>query len=212
MTVVPYAQWSTRARGATRASHPIGATKGVTLHWEGPHMGVFPHGRCVDKVQSIQAFHRDSRDWADIAYNAVVCPHGVIYEGRGPGVKSAANGNTEDNDDWYAVCYLGGERDGFTDAGKGGMIAAVDWLRRAGGAGLLVNGHRDHKATDCPGPDIYEWLTERDWDPKPARKKRRPKKVREAIKAGKAALVGAGAKQAAKIRDAIADYKRVNKR
>lgn len=183
MTVIPYAQWSNRPRGATRASHPIGATKGVTLHWEGPHMGVFPHTRCAEKVRSIQAFHRDTREWADIAYNAVVCPHGAVFEGRGPGVKSAANGNGEDNDDWYAVCYLGGTGDGFTDAGKGGMIAAVAWLRRDGDAGPRVNGHRDHKSTDCPGPAIYEWLNEHDWNPEPPAKTQRPAAVRAAIKA-----------------------------
>lgn len=170
----PYSSWSRRPRGTTKATHPIGATLGVTLHWEGPHMGVFPHAKCGEKVRGIQAFHRDTRKWADIAYNAIVCPHGVVFEGRGPGVKSAANGGTQDNDDWYAVCYLGGERDGFTDDGKAGMVTAVDWLRRDGGAGPQVNGHRDHKATACPGPAIYEWLNEHDWDPTPA-KSPRPK-------------------------------------
>ncbi|MCR1785292.1 hypothetical protein KVF89_22320 [Nocardioides carbamazepini] len=212
MTVIPYAQWSSRPRGATRASHPIGATKGVTLHWEGPHMGVFPHGRCVDKVRSIQAFHRDTRGWADIAYNAIVCPHGVIYEGRGPGVKSAANGNTAANDDWYAVCYLGGERDGVSDAGKGGMIAAVGWLRRAGGAGQLVNGHRDHKATSCPGEDIYDWLTSHDWNPEPARKKQRPKRIRKMIAKGRAQLAEAGPAQAERIKAALRELRKINKR
>lgn len=188
MTFIPYAQWSNLPRGATRSSHPIGATKGVTLHWEGPHIGVFPHRRCAEKVRGIQAFHRNSRGWADIAYNAVVCPHGDVFEGRGAGVRSAANGNVQTNDDWYAVCYLGGQGDGFSDAGKGGMIAAVTWLRVDGAAGPLVNGHRDHKSTDCPGPDIYEWLQEHDWNPEPLRKPRRPKTIREAIKAARAAL------------------------
>lgn len=150
--------WGARPRGATPTTHPIGATRGVTLHWEGPHMGSFPHSECDNKVRAIEAFHRDTRDWADIAYNALVCPHGYVYEGRGVWTKSAANGNTEDNDDWYAVCYLGGEGDPFTSAAKVGFIEAVQWLRSEGGAGSRVNGHRDHKSTECPGDAIYRWL------------------------------------------------------
>lgn len=164
MPLIPYEDWSRRSRGATRNSHPIGATRGVTLHWEGPHMGAFPHSECAGKVRGIQDFHIGGRNWADIAYNALVCPHGSVFEGRGPGVTSAANGYTRANDEWYAVCYLGGERDPFTDSGKAGFIEAVAWLRTAGAAGPAVNGHRDHKPTECPGNEIYTWLHGRDWN------------------------------------------------
>lgn len=155
---VPYSRWSPRPKGATPDTHPIGATQGVTLHWEGPHMGHFEHAQCAFKVRVIQRFHIVSRGWADIAYNAVVCPHGVVFGGRGPWTTSAANGDTESNDTHYAVCYLGGVGDGFTEAGKRGFHEAVNWLRDSGGAGPEVNGHRDHKATDCPGGEIYQWL------------------------------------------------------
>lgn len=165
MKLIRYAEWSRRARGADRQSHPIGATKGVTLHWEGPHMGAFPHSKCAEKVRGIQAFHRDGRKWADIAYNALVCPHGYVFEGRGPGVTSAANGNEQDNADWYAVCYLGGLGDPFTPEAQDAFVDAVDWLRTQGGAGPRVNGHRDHKATQCPGDQIHRWLHNRDWTP-----------------------------------------------
>lgn len=163
MKIIPYAEWSRRSRGATPSSHPIGSTLGVTLHWEGPRMGTFSHDRCADKVRGIQGFHRDARGWADIAYNFVVCPHGWIFEGRGIGTTSAANGDTKPNADWYAVCYLGGEGDGLTDDGKAGMLEAVRYLRR-NGAGHRVNGHRDHKSTACPGDDIYRWLQTADFD------------------------------------------------
>lgn len=164
---VPYSSWSRRARGATSSTHPIGSTKGTTLHWEGPHMGAFPHSACDDKVRSIQAFHRDTRDWADIAYNALVCPHGYTYEGRGLWTMSAANGNSEDNGDWYAICYIGGEGDPFTDAAKDGFFEAVRWFRTEGGAPDRVNGHRDHKSTACPGDVIYRWLHATDFTPPP---------------------------------------------
>ena len=53
---------------------------------------------------------------------------------------------------------IGGQGDGFTDAGKQGFRDAVAWLRKAGNAGPRVNGHRDHKSTACPGDEIYRWL------------------------------------------------------
>lgn len=163
MRFVPYHEWSYYSeRGATKATHPIGSTLGVTFHYEGPKMGGFPHSKCAQKVRAIQRFHRITRGWADIAYNAVVCPHGVVFEGRGRGVMSAANGWYEVNQDWYAVCYLGGQGDPFTDAGKEGFIHARMWLVE-GGAGPRVNGHRDHKATACPGDPIYNWLNSVNW-------------------------------------------------
>ena len=158
--------WGATPRGATVTTHPIGGTEGVTLHWEGPHMGPFEHGLCAVKVRGIQRFHKEDRKWADIAYNLLVCPHGYVFEGRGVGVRSAANGSTQTNDDWYAVCYLGGELDGFTENGKAGFTYAVRLLRRAG-AGPKVNGHRDHKATSCPGPSIYAWLQTADFSEEP---------------------------------------------
>lgn len=160
---VSRAEWGATSRGATPSSHPIGSTYGVTLHWEGPRMGSFDHSQCDNYVRGIQDFHKNTRGWADIAYNAVVCPHGYVFEGRGPGVTSAANGNATTNGAWYAVCYLGGVGDPFTDEGKQGMVEAVRWLRREG-AGPKVNGHRDHKATECPGDAIYAWLKSANFD------------------------------------------------
>lgn len=166
MKFVSRVQWGASARGATVETHPIGKTYGVTIHWEGPGMGQFPHTECDDKLRSIQKFHKEVREWADIAYNLVVCPHGYVFEGRGAGVKSAANGDTQPNDDWYAVCYLGGTGDGLTELGRVGLRQAVQFLRSRG-AGPGVNGHRDHKATDCPGDVIYNWLKTTDFDIKP---------------------------------------------
>lgn len=159
MRFIPYAEWSHGApRVATPSSHPIGATKGITAHWEGPGMGGFAHDLCARKVRTIRRFHMATRGWADIAYNLIVCPHGYVFEGRGANTRSAANGYLSVNDDWYAVCYLGGKGDGFTAPGADGFLDAFDYLTREGNAGPLRNGHRDHKPTTCPGDEIYRWV------------------------------------------------------
>jgi len=150
MNLVTRAQWGARPRKGTPT--PLNPT-GATAHWEGPHMGTFPHDQCDDKVRGIQAFHMDGRGWSDIAYNALVCPHGYVYEGRGPGVRSAANGTDAGNDADVAVCYLGGEGDPFTPEGATAMADAMHWLSPGG----QRHAHRDWKPTACPGDTIAAW-------------------------------------------------------
>lgn len=156
MQFVTRAEWGAQYPPAfTRIPGPV---LGVTCHWEGPHMGTWPHSQCARKVRTIERFHKITRGWAGIAYTLLVCPHGYVFEGRGAGVRSAANGDSAigGNDRWYAVCYLGGQGDSFTPDGKRGMDDAIAYLREHG-AGQVVNGHRDHHATECPGDLIYAW-------------------------------------------------------
>lgn len=150
MKLITRAQWGARA---PRAQPPEDFT-GATAHWEGPHMGTFPHASCPAKVRGIQAFHMDARGWSDIAYNAVVCPHGYVFEGRGQGVRSAANGTNVGNDADGAVCYLGGEGDPFTPEGAAAMADALHWLSPGG----QRHAHRDWKPTTCPGDTIAAWV------------------------------------------------------
>ena len=150
MNLVTRSQWG--ARPPKAAPTPLRPT-GATAHWEGPHMGTFPHDQCASKVRGIQAFHIDGRGWNDIAYNAVVCPHGYVYEGRGPGVRSAANGTDPGNDNDVAVCYLSGEGDPFTPEGAQAMADAMHWLAPGG----KRHAHRDWKPTACPGDTIAAW-------------------------------------------------------
>lgn len=149
MNLVTRTQWGARPPRNRTPFNPTGAT----AHWEGPHMGTFPHDQCPAKVRQIQNFHMDTRGWSDIAYNAIVCPHGTTYEGRGPGVRSAANGTDEGNDNDVAVCYLSGEGDPFTPEGAQAMADAMHWLSPGG----KRHAHRDWKPTACPGDTIAAW-------------------------------------------------------
>jgi hypothetical protein len=128
-----------------------------TDHWGGPGFGApFPHESCPAKVRAWQNYHMDVHGWSDIAYNAVGCPHGYVFEGRGRGRRSAANGTTAGNSGSDATCYLGGEGDEFTEAGKRAMKASSNWLTSPGS---VRHGHRDWKPTTCPGDTIYGWVT-----------------------------------------------------
>ena len=151
------AQWGARRPTAVTAI-PRPQDGGVGLHYEGPKMGTFPHSSCATKVRGIQAFHMDSRGWGDIAYSGLVCPHGTVYVGRGPGVRTAANGTNSANDSYYALCALIGQGDVLTDAMKIGFLDGIEWLRRDGRAGSRIRGHRSFKATACPGDPVQFWI------------------------------------------------------
>lgn len=150
MKIVSRANW--RARNAINRTG-LNPSYGTTIHYEGPHMGTFSHSSCATKVRGIQAYHMN-KGWSDIAYTAIVCPHGYIYVCRWTGVRTAANGTNVGNASAYAVCALIGQNDAapavMTEA-----IADLCVFLRQSGAGSRVNGHRDWKSTACPGDILY---------------------------------------------------------
>ncbi len=122
-------------------------------------------------VRSFWDFHVNTNGWADIGYNWLIDPNGVLYEGRGDNVLGAhfcgANGGT------MGVCVIGN----FTSATP--TQAALDQLRNLlawkacnigadplGAAfhpssGLTlprISGHRDGCNTECPGNAFYPML------------------------------------------------------
>lgn len=119
-------------------------------------MGEFTHDKCAGKVRAVQAFHMDSRGWADIAYSAVICPHGNVYEARWLKHRTAAQGTNDGNAYSYAICFLGGVDDPLTDAAKRAFKDCIRYFDEQG-AGSEIKLHRDWHATTCPGPVITDW-------------------------------------------------------
>lgn len=152
-TFVSRSQWGARSsQGSmnTISAHP----KGVAIHWEGPQMNITSHSQCDGRVRSIQAYHMDTKGWSDIAYNFIACPHDYLYEGRGTKYGSAANGSTQANQDYFAVCGLVGEHDPQPVGLDNALKYGADKCRSAG-AGSSTVGHRDLYQTSCPGDELY---------------------------------------------------------
>jgi hypothetical protein len=100
----------------------------------------------------------DSRDWSDIAYNFLVCPHGYIFEGRGLNVINGANGTNTANQNSHAICMLAGEGNDFPDVEKQAFRECVRYISAHTKAPDQCVGHRDHKSTACPGDVRYNWI------------------------------------------------------
>lgn len=140
----------------------LASARGVKIHYLGTAYTSRPHSLCDDYVRSVRAAHLANvkENYVDIAYTALVCEHGSVFEGRGLHKRPGANGNAELNGRDYAVCALLGD-EGLTvptEAMLDGLVDAVEWLRRSGGAGDWVGGHRDGYATECPGDALYAWI------------------------------------------------------
>lgn len=111
------------------------------------------HNRCASVWRAWQAFHMDDRGWLDIAYNSGVCPHGVRYDGRGPGIKNGANGTTTGNAKSGTVVYLAGGDDPLTDEARQAYLDERDRY----GLPLRWPHHHWH-STACPGDHVDDWI------------------------------------------------------
>lgn len=144
------------ARSPKSSYSKITDIKGIAIHWNGPKLGIGSHSQCAGKIRGIQNYHMDANGWNDIAYSWFVCPHGFIYEGRGWGNRTAAQGTNFGNGHYHAVYYLGGEGDTFTEEAKTGIRVVVDESKRRYQDD--VRPHSYFKSTGCPGNTIRNWI------------------------------------------------------
>lgn len=109
-----------------------------------------------DWMRRTQRYHIEGRGWSDIGYNHVIMPSGHVYEGRGWEVQGA---HTEGrNSRSIGVCFAGNFELG--EPTPAALASARELLRLGVAAGHLTNdytlaGHRDTKATTCPGRYLY---------------------------------------------------------
>lgn len=143
--------------------------KGVKIHYEGTPVPEVAHSQCDDRWKQIRKAHlaNTAEGYSDVAYNWAVCNHGVIFEGRGLGRQTGANGNQALNKAHYAILWMGG-----TSGVKTPSAAAVSAIQeviqylRGHGTGKEIEGHRDGYATACPGDALYALVKAGKLEPK----------------------------------------------
>lgn len=159
--IVTRREWGARRPNCTT---PLtSGLKGVAVHYSASDADEQAnHRNCAGRVKGIQAFHMGpQRNWCDIAYNHLLCKHGVVFEGRGYGVRSAANGTNPGNSGFFAVCFLGNDtagRQDFTEEARDALVELRKlYLKHYPNAKQTV-GHRDLFGTECPGDEIYSFI------------------------------------------------------
>src|SRR5690606_28096930 len=126
------------------------------------------------RVRSIWNFHAITRDGKDIAYNYLIDPDGVIYEGRAGGDNVIGRHATGANKNSMGVALIGNfDQDLLpTEEALDSLIKLLAWKAEQAGIDptgsshhsevgrVLPNvcGHRDVGATACPGRKLYALL------------------------------------------------------
>lgn len=128
--------------------------QGLVVHYDGSNQGLASkdHSACRAYWKSTRTFHMKSHGWLDIGYSYGVCPHGVVFEGRGWAREQAAQpgGNTT----WTSVTFMSGPAEDPTPAQIEAFKELRAWLRGRG-LGSGIRGHRDFVSTSCPGDRLY---------------------------------------------------------
>ncbi len=122
-------------------------------------------------VESFYVYHTEGHGWDDIGYNWLIDPNGVIYIGRGDGIKGAHFCGK--NSGTAGICMIGT----FTNvkptaAAMQSLKKLLGWKLSKEGLDPLesayhpgsgkeiprITGHRISCATECPGDKLFEML------------------------------------------------------
>lgn len=156
--------WTSTPRPTSKLVAMNGSeVEGVAIHYTGssrPLGATATFAVTVRRLEDERRFHTGAppqgRGWTDIAYQVAQDVEGRVFDARGIGYRSAANGNATVNRQYGAVTWLLGVGDRPTAA----MVNAFrewredHWLPRYPRATKIV-GHRDLYATECPGDPTY---------------------------------------------------------
>lgn len=151
LEIIPRSAWKARAP-RSRLVIPTPTIELWAHHSAGTEAG--PAG-----MRRIQNFHMDKRGWSDIAYSFVIDRADLtIYEGRGAGVRGGHTFGR--NSRSHGICVMGNFQ----------VLSPTDELVErlaelvAFGHGegwwpdRFTGGHRDVRATSCPGDNLYDRL------------------------------------------------------
>lgn len=154
-TYLPRTAWTqVPAAGDAMPPRPVG----IAVHWPGTTsvIGATSQANMAARLEGYRRYHVNGNGWADIAYQVGVDQGGRVWDLRGIGRMSAANGDQAVNRAWLACLFLLGPGE---SPGPALLTAFTDWrrdkaLNRYPTATRIV-GHRDIRptgATECPGP------------------------------------------------------------
>lgn len=115
----------------------------------------------ADHIRRVDRFHVVDRGWLGIGYNFLITRNGHVFEGRGWTHVGAHAGTRAMNQTMVGVAFVGnGEELGLTEAQRAafaGLVqdgVALGYLEEE----LELIGHRDRRATECPGDFIHAEL------------------------------------------------------
>lgn len=137
--------------------------------------GVNTSNNWAQVVLAIWDFHVNTRAYCDIAYNYLIDPNGVLYEGRSGGNNVIGAHFCNTNTGTMGVCLLGNFQEVEPTTGMLNKLAdllawkscnsSIDPVKssvfaRSNTVLNHISGHRDGCATECPGNNVFVKLVE----------------------------------------------------
>ena len=160
LEIVPRTAWGA---APLRDDHdPMTKVSRLTLHHTDAldDLGGMTKRDDAELMRVIQRFHQDTRGWADIGYHYVIGRDGKVYEGRALTVQGAhaGGGNNIEN---LGISVMGNFEQ---ELPTGKQMETLQRFLVAAAARYdlapdTLFGHRDFKATACPGDALYAWFT-----------------------------------------------------
>lgn len=160
MNIVTREQWG--AEGGVGGWAPGPKPYVVVHHTSAPDV---PCGATLEQekeaVRSIERHHVQVNGWMGIGYNFLGSQAGNVFEGRGWD-RAGAHAPGHNSDSMGYVFLIDGN---LRDPTPAAVEAFREWCRTGidGGhlaADFTLVGHRDVRATDCPGDKVYGMMTE----------------------------------------------------
>lgn len=105
--------------------------------------------------RTVEAIHL-ANGWSGVGYNFMVDMDGVAYEGRGWG-RVGAHSPRHNRQGWGCYVAVGADQKP-TEAALQTVRALYDEGCERTGRDLAKKGHRDARATACPGDVLYPWV------------------------------------------------------
>ena len=129
---------------------------GLAGHWNGG-----PVPRTLLPIEVLEAdarFHVETRGWDGISYHGAIDWTGVFYLCRDDDAVLASTGSELGNEAYYQVQLMYGEGQEPTPM----MLATfAELCRKYNG---IVNPHKWFSPTQCPGPFLTNWISDRKWE------------------------------------------------
>jgi peptidoglycan hydrolase-like protein with peptidoglycan-binding domain len=147
--IVPRSGWNARP---WRERQSVSWTKrtGFVVHHSGAPAN--------QSVRAIQDYQMDKRGWSDIGYNFLIGPDGRCFTGRDWGYVGAHA--TGYNTATIGVCLIGDYMTHMpTAAAISSLINLYDAANHIKGRKLALFGHREVGHTDCPGDQLFKWIS-----------------------------------------------------
>ncbi|MFY0405915.1 N-acetylmuramoyl-L-alanine amidase [Solicola sp. PLA-1-18] len=176
--IVLRSSWQPTTTYQSSCSSPTTATtqSGALLHHTAG-ANTYTQAQSPAYVRAAHLYHTKTQKWCDIGYNFLVDKYGTIYEGRRGGitkmVRGAHSGTTNANKYMVGISMMGNyDTAALTAPLKTSVANLIAWRLSIFGTpatgtmamdGRTINrisGHRDVKATACPGRYGYAWLND----------------------------------------------------